>query len=371
MARDNQSKVFYHLKRNALTALLVIAALWLSAVLDKPISVLPALVDWNTIVTLSGLLLITTGIKESGLFSLLAYRISKRIDNERILALFLIFLAAGLSMFLTNDIALFIVVPLTLNLQNILKEDHSKIIIFEAIAVNVGSSLTPIGNPQNIFLWHQWGIRFPVFVKEMAPLVFIMAFFLLLMTFACFSTKRIQVANHHDQKVDKTLFILSVLLLVSFIVSIELGFGRYFLAVVFLAMLAMRSDVILKPDWGLVFLFIFLFIDLNLVCQLKDSRQLLGLIDFGNKDILFLSGALLSQAISNVPSAILLAAHSTNIKMIAYGVNVGGNGFLIASFANLIALRFTEKGSNYFLFHLYSIPFFIVTLISSYWLFVM
>ncbi len=366
MANDLSSSLLYLLKKNALTALLFVAALGLSAIHRQPISVYPSLVDWNTIVTLSGLLLITTGIKESGLFSFLAYRISRRINNERLLALFLVSLAAVLSMFLTNDIALFIVVPLTLNLQSIVDDDYSKIIIFEAIAVNVGSSLTPIGNPQNIFLWHQWAISFPVFVSEMAPLVFVMAICLLIMVLVSFSSKRIKVKNHKDRSVDKGLFILSFILLISFIVAIELGYGSYFLCIVFMAMLLMYKEVILKPDWGLVLLFILLFIDLNLISELKIARHLLSMLDFSNESTVFLSGAFFSQAISNVPTAIILANHSHNIKMIAYGVNVGGNGFFIASFANLIALRFINKAYSYLYFHCYSILFFIISLLFSY-----
>ncbi len=134
------------LKGNLLTVVLLVAALGLAYVLRQPLCLFPAMVDRKTISTLSGLLLITTGIKESGLFYFFAYRIARKIDNERLLAMFLIFFATILSMFVTNNIALFIVVPLTLTLQQIVESDYSKIIIFEAIAVNVGSSLTPIGN---------------------------------------------------------------------------------------------------------------------------------------------------------------------------------------------------------------------------------
>jgi len=91
-------------------------------------------------------------------------------------------------------------------------------------------------------------------------------------------------------------------------------------------------------------------------------------LDFRNPRTLFVCGALFSQVISNVPCAILLAQHSTNFKMIAYGVAIGGNGLLIASFANLIALRFSRSKRKYLCFHAYSIPFFLVTLISAYYL---
>ncbi len=349
--------------------LLLGIALGLMCILHLPLRLFPAMVDWKTISTLTGLLLITTGIKESGLFYFLAYRIARKIDNERLLALFLIFLAVILSMFLTNDITLFIVVPLTLTLQQIVKSDYTKIIIFEAIAVNVGSSLTPIGNPQNIYLWHQWGISFYGFVKEMIPLVSIMSIWLLAMIFFCFSSRKIELANNYNRNniVDRGLFIICVILLIGFVSFTELGLGTYFLLIIFLVIFITRKSIFLKCDWGLIFLFIIIFVDLDLICRLKAVNHLLGMLDFSNIHTLLLSGALFSQVISNVPSAILLTKHSTNFKIIAYGVNIGGNGLLIASFANLIALRFSNKKQSYFSFHVYSLPYFIITLISFYY----
>ncbi len=356
------------LKGNLLTVLLLAAALGLARFLHQPLSQFPSMVDWKTISTLSGLILITTGIKESGLFYLAAYRISQKIDNERLLALFLVFLAAVLSMFLTNDIALFIVVPLTLTLQQIVKGDYSKIIIFEAIAVNAGSSLTPIGNPQNIFLWHQWGIPFFGFVREMLPLVAIMAGWLLAMVIICFPSRQIRAANNHSNAVDRGLFTVSAILLISFIYSIETGYETYFLPMVFLVMLVTRKDIFLKCDWGLILLFIAIFIDIDLICHLKPVNHLLAMLDFKDPRVLFLSGAFFSQAISNVPSSILLAKHSSNFEIIAYGVNIGGNGLLISSFANLIAMRFCHKKYKCLSFHIYSLPYFIITLVSCWYL---
>ena len=97
---------------------------------------------------------------------------------------------------------------------------------------------------------------------------------------------------------------------------------------------------------------------------------MIPLMDLGNPSSLFLSGALLSQLLSNVPSALLLAHHSADFRTIAYGVNVGGNGMLIGSFANLIAMRFTRRTRDYLAFHAYSLPFFAITLAVSYWILV-
>ncbi len=364
-AKTNYSGITL-LRKNTLPAVLLVLGLVLAAWLREPLERLPAAVDWDTIITLCGLLLITTGVKESGFFYLAAYRISRHIGSMRLLALFLVFLSALLSVFLTNDIALFIVVPLTLSLQQISNDDYSRIIIFEALAVNVGSALTPIGNPQNIFLWHRWGVSFPVFVQEMAPVVAVLSICLLAATLLCFAPAPIHVTDRQHPGVDRVLFGLSAFLLAAFIASIELDFEKYFLAVVFLCMLLARIRVILKTDWGLILLFVLLFVDLHLVCRLAPIQRLVAMADFSRPRVLFLSGALMSQAISNVPSAIVLAKYSSAFKIIAYGVNVGGNGLVIGSFANLIALRFIEKPRKNLLFHAYSVPFFLVTLTIVY-----
>ncbi len=356
------SKSFSVLKRNFLSFCLFGTSIVLAVILKEPVSRFPSFVDWKTIITLTGLLLITTAIKESGFFYLSAYRISKKITNERILALFLIFLSASLAMFLTNDVALFIIVPLTLSIQEISGNDYSKMVIFEAIAANVGSSLTSIGNPQNIFLWHRWKISFHVFIAQMSLPVLIMALWLLVFVIVFFPRAKIKLNNSGAPAVDKKLFYLSLILLIFFIVSIELEIEQYFLAIVFISIFLLRKKNIGETDWGLIFLFIFLFIDLNLIGRLKITKELPALINFHNPHKLFLASALLSQAISNVPAAILLAGYSSDFKIIAYGVNIGGNGLLIASFANLIALRFLKDRSHYLKFHIYSVPYFLITL---------
>lgn len=359
---------FSFFKRNIFLLFLVILSAGLAFFIRPPLGHFLAFVDWNTIMTLSGLLLITMGVKESGFFYFLAYRISRQIHNERLLALFLIFVSALLSMFLTNDIALFIIVPLTLSLQDIADNDYSKMVVFEALAVNVGSALTPIGNPQNIFLWRQWGISFPVFIKEMAPLVLLLSVLLFAFTFLAFPKKNIKPNHFQHPRVNRKMFFLSAILLILFILAIELKYEPYFLIIVFFSFLLFYRRVILKTDWALIFLFIFIFIDIRLLCQLKQSQYLLHQSDFGNVKTLFFSGALLSQIISNVPATVLLSQYSSHFKIMAYGVNIGGNGFIIGSFANLIALNFLRSKNKYLIFHLYSIFFFFATFFLAWYL---
>ncbi len=352
------------IKQYLFLIILALTAFGLALILHRPLRHFPDYVDWDTIVTLTGLLLITTGVKESGFFYLLAYRISRKINNVRLLSLFLVFSAALLSMFFTNDIALFIIVPLTLCLQDISKNNYTKLIIFEAVAVNAGSTLTPIGNPQNIFLWHQWGPSFPMFVKEMAPLVLILLTILFIFTRLSFPSKTIMINHLDPPAVKRKMFFLSLILLVLFIVSIEMDAGGYFLPLIFLFFLILYRKIIYNVDWTLIFLFIFIFIDMHLLGEIKQIQMFFNGLNLNDPGTLFLSAGFLSQFISNVPAAVLLSQYSSNFKIIAYGVNVGGNGLLIASFANIIAMNFIKDKAKHLSFHLYSIAFFIITLIA-------
>ena len=134
----------------------------------------PAAIDWRTIITLSGLMLLTKGVEQSGYFDVLGRKMARRFVTERQLALFMVLAAALLSTFLTNDVALFIVVPLTLTLRKWCASPITRLIIIEALAVNAGSLLTPIGNPQNILLWGHSGLSFIGFIGWMAPLALLL-----------------------------------------------------------------------------------------------------------------------------------------------------------------------------------------------------
>jgi hypothetical protein len=105
-------------------------------------------------------------------------------------------LSAAMATVLTNDIALFIVVPLTLGLHGMATLPTARLVIFEALAVNAGSVLTPMGNPQNLFLWQRSGTSLPAFVAEMLPLAVILLATLLALTLLAFPARRID--THED-----------------------------------------------------------------------------------------------------------------------------------------------------------------------------
>ena len=82
----------------------------------------------------------------------------------------------------------------------------------------------------------------------------------------------------------------------------------------------------------------------------------------------FVYSLLISQIISNVPAAVFLSKFSSNWLAIAYGVNVGGNGIVIASLANLIALRMVGDKKIWSRFHRYSLVYLSISACLIYFL---
>ncbi len=327
-------------------------------------------VDWNTIAALIGLLITTTAIKESLFFVKLAERVISKIKNERQLAIALITLSAFLSMIFTNDIALFIVVPLTLAFQSHLKNNIQRLVIFEAIAVNVGAALTPIGSPQNLFLWHQWNISFISFIIIMFPLFMLLFLMLVIFSFLTFPPENLTIKESTKGTVlDKKLFYISFLLLLFCIVAVEQNFLYVALIIVFLIYFFVYQNILLKVDWLLIILFIVMFIDFHVVSLIPFVLDFITQFNLHNSQTVYSLSLLSTQIFSNVPASIFLSKFSNDWYAIAYGVNIGGNGFIIGSLANIIALRFINTKKIWIDFHKYSLPYFIVTGFIVYWIF--
>ncbi|KOC92822.1 SLC13 family permease [Winslowiella iniecta] len=314
-------------------------------------------VDWNTIITLCGLLMLTKGIELSGYFEVLGRRLIHRFQRERTLALFMVTGAALLSTFLTNDVALFILVPLTLTLRKFSSLPVSRLIIFEALAVNAGSLLTPIGNPQNILLWSHGQLGFAGFILQMLPLAALTLASLWLLTWFSFSKKQIQRhAVDEASGWQRRLLLISVAMYGVFIVALELQLAQWALLLLLAVFLCIARRVLLSIDWSLLAVFIAMFIDVFFLTRLpvlQEPLQHISQLGDGGRYLLAIG---LSQIISNVPATILLLNSLPASTLLAWAVNIGGFGLLPGSLANLIALRMAKDRRIWWHFHLFSIP---------------
>ncbi|WP_274595913.1 SLC13 family permease, partial [Salmonella enterica] len=104
---------WHHLKQDVFFWSLLAICGALTLVAPKRIVEYPALIDWHTIAALAGLLILTKAVEASGMLQLLGRRLVEVVSSQRVLALSLVAASAALSTVLTNDVALFVIVPLT------------------------------------------------------------------------------------------------------------------------------------------------------------------------------------------------------------------------------------------------------------------
>lgn len=350
----------YVTKEPVLTVL-VVALVALQVFYPRPFLSLPSLVDWQTVLTLAGLLILTKAVEYSGFLMWLAHRVVHHIHSQRALAFLLIGLAAALSTLLTNDVALFVVVPLALSLNELTPLPLKRLVIFIAIAVNAGSILTPLGNPQNLFLWQTSGVSFGGFVLALAPLCAVLMAMLYALTAVSFKSTELDLSKDTEpHPVDRWLLGVAAILFIAFVVLADAHRAGIGLIGVGIGFLCWRPRIVLKIDWLLLLIFVFMFIVLRSVAALPWVHNAISQLHLTTPLRAYAAGAVLSQFISNVPAAIMLAEFSKDWRALAFGVSVGGFGFAIGSLANLIAMRLSGERGMWTQFHLFSVPFWVI-----------
>ncbi len=328
-----------------------------------------ALVDWQTVGALAGLLAITQAVEQSGVLQATARRLLARVSTQRQLALWLTTAAAALSALVTNDVSLFLLVPLTRVLATQAELPLVRLVVLQALAVNAGSALTPIGNPQNLFLWHRSGVGFGSFIAMMLPTVAVMLAWLLAATWVLVPRTPIALqAGAPAADVSPRLLALAGMLLLGFIVALDRHALLVGLAVVFGALLVLRPRLLLGIDWALLAIIALMFVDLRQLAALPQVAAWLGALPIASGLNAYLAAIVTSQFISNVPAAIALDRYVHDLPALAAGVSVGGFGLVIGSLANLIALRLArlpKSAHGLREFHKISIPFLIACTASA------
>jgi len=264
-------------------------------------------------------------------------------------------------MFLTNDVTLLILVPLTLSMETHIRGDLRKMVFFEALAVNAGSALTPIGNPQNIYIWHVWGASVLQFIIVMLPLTLFLLALLLIFAILVFPNKKMDISIKKKKiPVDSRLAYLSLSLIIILLLAMNLHVQLYLYPVIFIIYAFYGLKIYGRVDWLLLLIFILFFVDFTAIAKMPVVYGTLSAQPMGPLAV-FVYSAVFSQFMSNVPAAILVSQFTNNYPLLLYGVSVGGNGTLIASLANLIALRFLRGRKAILEFHKYSIPYFVIS----------
>ncbi|WP_027485861.1 SLC13 family permease [Rhodanobacter sp. OR87] len=356
------SRTRQRLKEEWLLWLFAALAIALAVLDPQPLASYRRWLQLPTLAGMMGLLIAIQGIRDSGLVQHAAVAMVARAHSLRGLGLLLVSATALLSMVLTNDVSLFLIVPLTLAIGAVSNLPVLRMVVLEALAVNAGSTLSPIGNPQNLLLWQHSQLPFLHFAAAMLPAAAVM--FVLVAAFTLLWLPRDRVALS-PERIDgvvasNRLGTCSMAALVGMVLLMEYGqapLGALLLLALF-ALLARSS--LARIDWLLLLTFAAIFLGLGHFANLPLVHQALDRLDFGQPLTLYASGIVASQLISNVPATVLLLERTPDAIALAVAVNVGGFGVAIGSLANLIALRLAKQPHGLRLLHLVSIPFLLV-----------
>lgn len=355
------------MRRHGVPVLLLVAGavLW---VLDPPSW--HGLRQWLQLPTLAGLVALLAcaqAVRDSGVVQQLAARLAGRMHTQRSLAGLLLCVAAALAMVLTNDVALFLIVPLTLALCDRLHLPRQRLVIFEALAVNAGSALSPIGNPQNLLLWQHSDLSIWAFAADMALPVLLMGTVLGAMAWLGFSGTglRDRGKDSRERPVDRRFALGAVLLLLVVVTLLEMGLAVIAAAIVLIVLAVLRPAVLRAMDWSLVVTIGLMFLLLGQLASNSRVAQVLDVPNWHQVHAVLLGGALLSQLISNVPATVALIDRVPDTMQLAAAVNIGGAGLVTGSLANLIALRLEGSRRIWWQFHLWSLPYLVIVMLVA------
>lgn len=350
------------LKDEWLLAAFGLLALALAALDPRPWSDYQRWLQLPTLAGLLGLMIAIQGIRDSGLVQRLAGALVERAHSQRTLGLLLVGITAVLSMVLTNDVSLFLIVPLTVAAGGISNLPVLRLVVLEALAVNAGSTLSPIGNPQNLLIWQYLQLPFLQFVAAMLPTAATMFALVALLTWCWLPRERVElhVEPMDGQAVSATQATLSIVALAMMVLMMEHGHAAIGAALLLVPFALFDWRLLARLDWLLLATFAAIFLGLGHFAELSWVRQAMDAVNLQRPLNLYASGILASQAISNVPATVLLLGRAPDAMALAVAVNVGGFGAAIGSLANLIALRLAKQPHGLRLLHQVSIPFLLV-----------
>ena len=359
------NKVLDFLKKEAVLCAAVLLAI-ISSFAVKPDKEYIGYVDLRTLAILFSLMCVMAGLQSLGVFKKIAGEMLKSVKGERGIVFILVLLCFFFSMLITNDVALITFVPFTFTTLELLGTDKYKklvipVVVLQTIAANLGSMLTPLGNPQNLYLYGKLQTDFFSFIKIMIPytaasLVLVCIGVLVFTAGKSAESESLPAKDGEPAptsdgtnrltltemfaKSNTKYHVLLILYLLLFMVALltvirVLPYEIMFFITLIMVLIADRKTI-LKVDWSLLLTFVGFFVFIGNMGRVPAFSEALSKIITGRETY---TAIVSSQVISNVPAALLLSGFTDNIKALVIGTNLGGLGTLIASMASLISYK--------------------------------
>ena len=303
-------------------------------------------IDFKVLILLFNLMVVVAAFKELKVLDSIAIRLLKKCNTYTSISLALVFITFISSMIVTNDVALITFVPLSIVIAKKANINVLKIVIFQTLAENLGSSFTPMGNPQNLFIYSFYNLNPIDFFKITLPIVILAVLFLVLLVYKdkkinlSLDLEDVKIDNKRDVYLFGGLFLI-ILLSVFHVIDCKVTF-----LITIIMILLLNKKLFSQVDYSLLITFIGFFIFVGNISTMDLVKNFMEGI-LGSPQSTFLSSILSSQVISNVPATMLLSGFTNHFKELLLGVNIGGMGTLIASLASVISYKiYTSEFKN-------------------------
>ena len=295
-------------------------------------------IDFKVLILLFNLMVVVAAFKELKVLDSIAIGLLKKCNTYTSISLTLVFITFISSMIVTNDVALITFVPLSIVIARKANINVLKIVIFQTLAANLGSSFTPMGNPQNLFIYSFYNLSPIDFFKITLPIVILAVLFLVLLVFKdkkmnlSLDLEDVKIDNKRDVYLFGGLFLI-ILLSVFHVIDYKVTF-----LITIVMVLILNKKLFSQVDYSLLITFIGFFIFVGNISTMDVVKNFMEGILNSPKST-FLASVLSSQVISNVPATMLLSGFTDHFKELLLGVNIGGMGTLIASLASVISYK--------------------------------
>ncbi|MBQ6018584.1 MAG: citrate transporter [Clostridia bacterium] len=338
-------------------------------------------IDWRTLGTLFMMLTVLEGFKKENIFNPVL-KLAGRIGSMAGLTLFLVFAVFFSSMFVTNDVSLIIFVPLTILLFRAGKKEKYilPVLAMQNIAAVRGSLLTPFGSPQNLFIYGQSGVSAGRFMLYMSPLWVMSGLLLVCFVFFLYRknvgettgvrTAEFIISTDPDRKKHRIAYLCLFALVLATIVT-RMPWWYVSVAVIAVSVFVIDKKILVKTDYVLLLTFFCFFVFSSSIAANETISSFLRSAVAGRE---YVWSILLSQAISNVPAAIVLYPFAQNRGALLYGLDSAGLCTLIGSLASVINYRlyvreYPGKGGKFVkVFTLVSLAFFAFVVLPGFFI---
>lgn len=352
---------------------IVLAVAWILAVISA-FFVHPSVkyvnyIDFRSLGILWGLMVIIQGLSYHNIFEKIAQYLLEKVSKQWQLVMVLVFMCFLGSMLITNDVALITFVPFSIMILKSCNKEKIMIpvIVLQTIAANLGSMLTPIGNPQNLYMYGLTKMNFVSFVKILLPYSVVSTVLIIIAIFVFTYDREELDTSITDFEIGENsskykIIMYSVLFLIAISSVLRMIPWYVFAAVVLLCVGFFERKILFKADYILLLTFVGFFIFTGNMGKLEIVRSLLESVLKSHE---FVVGIVTSQFISNVPATLMLSGFAKNYRQLLIGVNVGGLGTLIASMASLISYKayvkeYSQGGGEFIkIFTLFNVVFLI------------